>query len=122
MTLDEAISHAMNRANQDCSECAKEHKQLADWLMELKGYRESFYSNCIVEAIKAKIHNKNCKLYFIMSKVDGVPCPHCFWLIDDYYYNFYTDEKVHLWNVLFHRGHIAKYHVSKMHRKLHRFL
>ena len=36
MELDEAIRHCLERANQDCSECANEHRQLADWLMELK--------------------------------------------------------------------------------------
>ena len=41
MTLDEAILHAEEVANSECSECAKEHKQLAEWLKELKGYREA---------------------------------------------------------------------------------
>lgn len=40
MTLDEAIEHAKERANQDCTECAKEHKQLAEWLVELKKLRQ----------------------------------------------------------------------------------
>ena len=36
MTLDEAINHCLERANQDCSSCADEHLQLAEWLIELK--------------------------------------------------------------------------------------
>ena len=61
MTLDEAIKHAeevaeekeseaqdleyskldwKHEANQ-CAECAKEHRQLAAWLKELKRYRET---------------------------------------------------------------------------------
>lgn len=40
MTLEEAINHAQERATQDCSECAEDHQQLADWLTELKQYRE----------------------------------------------------------------------------------
>lgn len=36
MTLDDAIIHAMERANQDCGKCAEEHKQLANWLIELR--------------------------------------------------------------------------------------
>ena len=36
MTLDEAIDHCLERANQDCSSCADEHLQLAEWLIELK--------------------------------------------------------------------------------------
>lgn len=35
MTLDEAINHCEEKAR-DCSECAKEHEQLAQWLKELK--------------------------------------------------------------------------------------
>lgn len=38
MTLDEAIQHCEERA--DCTECGTEHKQLAEWLKELKLYKE----------------------------------------------------------------------------------
>ena len=41
MTLDEAIEHAREKAN-GCGECAKEHQQLAEWLEELKQFRESY--------------------------------------------------------------------------------
>ena len=41
MTLDEAIEHARQRA-EDCTECGKEHKQLAEWLEELKHNREVY--------------------------------------------------------------------------------
>ena len=58
MTLDEAIRHAEEVAEEkegqaweaqlqeeygmikSCKECAKEHRQLAEWLNELKMYRE----------------------------------------------------------------------------------
>ena len=40
MTLDEAIKHAEEKAKLGCSECAKEHRELAAWLKELKWYRE----------------------------------------------------------------------------------
>ena len=40
MTLDEAIVHATDRFMQmGCTECGKEHMQLANWLKELKDYR-----------------------------------------------------------------------------------
>lgn len=41
MTLDEAIAHAEEVANASCDECSKEHKQLAEWLKELKRYKEN---------------------------------------------------------------------------------
>ena len=40
LTLDEAILHCQERAKADCSECAKEHQQLAEWLEELKILRK----------------------------------------------------------------------------------
>jgi hypothetical protein len=39
MTLDEAIKHAEEKS-QGCGQCAAEHKQLADWLKELKELRK----------------------------------------------------------------------------------
>ena len=62
LSIDEAIEHAREVANtqkgksgiclqnglecehfSDCLKCAEEHKQLAEWLQELKMYRESSY-------------------------------------------------------------------------------
>ena len=40
MTLQEAIQHSLERAALDCSECAKQHEQLANWLIELRGYKK----------------------------------------------------------------------------------
>lgn len=41
MTLDEAIEHCIEKACRDCSECAKEHQQLANWLCELKYLKQN---------------------------------------------------------------------------------
>lgn len=42
MTLEEAIAYAkeMSENQYVCEECQKEHRQLADWLEELKSLRE----------------------------------------------------------------------------------
>lgn len=41
MTLDEAIQHALEVAKKsDCEDCAKNHRQLADWLIDLKTFRK----------------------------------------------------------------------------------
>lgn len=40
MTLDQAIKHCEEKAECKDSECSKEHAQLAEWLKELKYYRE----------------------------------------------------------------------------------
>jgi len=42
MTLEEAITHAQEQATSlGCSECGAEHQQLAEWLRELKGYKDN---------------------------------------------------------------------------------
>ena len=41
MTLDEAIAHAEEVAAASCDECGEEHRQLAEWLKELKLYKEN---------------------------------------------------------------------------------
>ena len=41
ITLDEAISHAEEQATKlGCGDCAEEHRQLAEWLKELKLRRQ----------------------------------------------------------------------------------
>lgn len=45
MTLEEAIIHCEEKA--DCSECGKEHKQLAEWLKELKLWRTERISEIV---------------------------------------------------------------------------
>lgn len=40
MNIDEAIYHCQGRAKADCSECAEEYRQLAEWLIELKEYKQ----------------------------------------------------------------------------------
>lgn len=52
MTLDEAIKHCEEKAN-GCDACAEEHKQLAEWLKELKGYR------AVVELLKNTVDKWN---------------------------------------------------------------
>ena len=71
MTLDEAIKHAeevsmdnINRANilwdskekARCEDCAEEHRQLAEWLKELKRQREA------LEKVKTEIVERTKRL------------------------------------------------------------
>ena len=39
MTLEEAIEHCKEKSKGDC-ECAKEHEQLAQWLIDYKKIKE----------------------------------------------------------------------------------
>ena len=47
MNIDEAILHCLEESK-DCTECAKEHYQLAQWLKELKAYRELADENKLI--------------------------------------------------------------------------
>ena len=58
MTLDEAIQHCLEKTEEEkrkllkvgdeyiCSECGKEHEQIAEWLEELKKYKEMNIVHC----------------------------------------------------------------------------
>lgn len=77
MTLDEAIAHAREVANKKyaegmlchanpndeeldrCIECAREHEQLAEWLEDLKKYRQI---GTINECHGYKIHSQNISM------------------------------------------------------------
>lgn len=63
MTLEEAIAHARDVANGNhptvdgCSECAKEHRQLADWLTELLRYRRLEEEGYLYIAVSPRYKN-----------------------------------------------------------------
>lgn len=64
MTIEEAISHCEGRALADCSECADEHRQLAEWLAELKKYKwipisEQLPVNGKIVLVTRQCQNKN---------------------------------------------------------------
>ena len=76
MTLDEAIRHCEDVAEEkeqeakeahvlsgmDCMECAEEHRQLAEWLRELKKYEEG------IEQIKELMNDyKGCDMWDIAN-------------------------------------------------------
>ena len=86
MTIDEAIAHAREVASRKfddrvhCIRCAEEHEQLAEWLIELKAYKEigtvEECKNSILDILKA--YNKaiddfvdNCSEYYF--NVDDSP-------------------------------------------------
>lgn len=77
MTIDEAIAHAREVANEQkrrsgicvqnnlecdkfsaCLKCSKEHEQLAEWLEELKSYRASVFSGYMTQKMLKEEYNK----------------------------------------------------------------
>ena len=79
MTLDEAIDHCLERANQDCSSCADEHLQLAEWLIELKNLHKmhklwiTTHKKCALIVAVAKVQQPLMEVE--MEKLK--PCPVC---------------------------------------------
>lgn len=80
MTLDEAIKHAQERANSDCTECSKEHQQLVDWLTEYKHIRDF---DSVLDVVYGKLYDadslveqwaKNIKRY---CKIRNGICEGC---------------------------------------------
>ena len=54
MTLEEAIQHCHEVAAKDCTDCGKEHEQLALWLTELKSRRIAAIKELEKELERAK--------------------------------------------------------------------
>lgn len=86
LNIDEAIAHAKEVAkynrkcneNSDCiditcEKCAEEHEQLAEWLEELKMYRESSYGE-----LHSMVYNKAIDDFVKASR--------------DIVYNYYTEQ------------------------------
>ena len=73
MTLDEAIKHceevAEQNEEQSCKECANEHRQLAEWLRELEAYRKA--ENEIEQELVNwnDIDNGKCRGLFLATSI-----------------------------------------------------
>lgn len=85
MTLDEAIKHCYEKA--DCSECGQEHKQLGEWLEELKHYKQLEETGRLIELpckLKNVIdvifsHNEIVTLMYNGVDENGTRCHLHFW-------------------------------------------
>lgn len=64
-----------------------------------------YYSNCIIEGIKAKI-KKRVKLLWVSPFDNEVFCPHLFWTDGEYEYDFWatSDTRLRWYQLLWHKG------------------
>lgn len=70
---------------------------------------DEFYSNCIIEAIKAKIKNPSgIKIKYIPAHLNEVFCPHIMWHDGEYTYDFWASGLLTPFQVLWHKGVIRK--------------
>lgn len=73
MTIDEAITHCIEVAEQNedqsCKKCANEHRQLAEWLRELEAYRKA--ENEIEQELVNwnDIDNGKCRGLFLATSI-----------------------------------------------------
>ena len=68
-----------------------------------------YYSNCLIEAMKAKIkHPIKVKIKYIPASMNEVFCPHVMWHDGEYTYDFWASGHLSLLQKLWHKGHIRK--------------
>ena len=94
MTLDEAIKHC-NEVACKHDKCAMEHKQLAQWLIELKGYKEQKLTNKVEPKFNAGdwLQYRNAKPFFVeeitkQGYINGDSCLPFNW-----------ENEIHLWTI-----------------------
>lgn len=69
---------------------------------------KEYYSNCLIEALKAKLSNPEVKIVYIASKYNISHFPHILWSDSKHDYDFGTSEKLTLHNILWHKGSIRQ--------------
>lgn len=68
-----------------------------------------FYSNCLIEAIKAKIrHPIKIKIKYIPARLNEVFCPHLMWHDGEYTYDFWAYGHLKPYQILWYKGRIRK--------------
>lgn len=79
-------------------------------MSEFKIISKDYYSNCLIEAIKAKIKNPKIKITICMPWENEVFCPHILWSDGFYDYDFGNegvgDQGILNWTL--HKGHIRQ--------------
>lgn len=78
--------------------------------MSAERLSNDFYSNCLIEAVRAKIRDpKNVKIFICWPIYNEAPCPHVMWSDGIADYDFGTPDYLPLifaWTI--HRGYIRK--------------
>lgn len=67
-----------------------------------------FYSNCLIEAIRAKIKNPKIRLMYMPAFLNEVPCFHIMWMDGDYEYDFWHNGPLKWYQWFWHTGIIRR--------------
>ena len=70
--------------------------------------KEEFYSNCLVQALKHKIKNKNVTITYIPAKYRGSIIPHFLWSDGEYDYDFGVNYNIKWYKSFWFKGKIRK--------------
>lgn len=73
---------------------------------------KEFYSNCLFEAIKAKICNPKIRIMYYPAFLNEVRCPHFIWSDGKKEYDFHYKGRLPWYKWLWHKGHISTYHLG----------
>lgn len=107
MNIDEAITHAREVASRmfddrgHCIKCAEEHEQLAEWLTQLKEYRQLEEQGrllklpCKVGDSVYCIFNRYTKCTFNNGEFDECSCQGCEYECDSKRENYVQDMKAY---------------------------
>lgn len=70
---------------------------------------KDFYSNCLIEAIKAKIKNrKQIKITYVSPFINEVFCPHFLWSDGRYDYDFGVCQRLKWYEKIYFKGNIRQ--------------
>ena len=69
---------------------------------------KDFYSNCLFEALKAKLKNPKVKITYVSPFVNEVFCPHFLWSDGKSDYDFGIERYLKLHERLWFKGHIRQ--------------
>lgn len=65
-----------------------------------------FYSNCLFEAIKAKIKNHKVRILYVPAFLNEVPCPHLMWKDKAGEHDFHYSGYLPWYKWCWHKGSI----------------
>lgn len=70
---------------------------------------KDYYSNCLIEAIKAKLKNPKVKITYVSPFVNEVFCPHFLWSDGKNDYDFGVERHLKWYEILLFKGHIRQW-------------
>ena len=70
----------------------------------------SFYSNCLIEVIKAKIKNPKIKVMYLPAFLNDVYCPHWMWLDENGEHDFHYSGYLKWYKRIWYKGEIRTVH------------